>query len=682
MARRGLLRLWLAGTCALVGGAVALTPAPALAEEPVTLASSGQITDKVDALGARRGEVTQALDTLDRDQKVQLYVVYVADFSGRGAQAWADDTAVKNGLGRRDMLMAVGTSARQYAVSVDPSFKLTDAQLDDVASVAIEPALRQNDWAGAAIGAANGYNAALSGKPVPPVQVQPGKADPGVGGGPSAWTCFLIAIVAAAIGVGLWLWLRSRKKKAPQATGGAPAPLADVPLPQLDAQASQLLIDTDDAVRTSEQELGFATAQFGEESTVRFAETLAAAKDHLNAAFRLRQKLDDDEPEDDPTRHAWLAEIITRCQEANQRLDAEAADFDRLRDLGKRAPEAIGELEGSAQVLTGRLEAARATLSGLAAKYPASASASVADNPRQAADRLAFANEQLTQAGRALGTGDGNRAAVMVRAAEEALGQTGQLVEAVERRVSELGQAESGLPALLAETDKDVAEGRAAVQAGHAQGDLTQVLAGAESVAAAVRAEMASGSFDPLDAVRRLEEADGALDASLADIRDLEARQQRARAALDQAALAARSRIAAAEDFINTNRGGVGSEARTRLAEARRQYDQAVAASSSDPIAALEAAQRADQLAASAQELAEGDVRGYQSPMGGGGGFGGGGGGGSSTGAMLGGILIGTLLGGGGGGGRGSSQGGGRRVTPGSFGGGATRGRRGAGGRF
>jgi len=676
MALRGLLRLVAVGLLVLLSSAPA---GVATADEPLAL-DSGQITDKVGALGSRKGEVTTALDRLNADQGVQLFVVYVADFSGRNAQTWADETANRNGLGRRDMLMAVGTSVRQYAVSVDTDFPLTDAQLDTVARVAIEPSLQQNDWAGAAIGAANGYNATLSGKPVPGVAVQPGEADPGGGGGVSAWLCFAILLAVVVIAVAVW-WFMRKRKQAAQGGGGAAADLTGVPLPELDKQASQLLIDTDDAVRTSEQELGFATAQFGEEATARFSETVTAAKEHLNVSFRLRQRLDDDEPEDDATRRQMLTEIISRCQEANTRLDAEAADFDRLRDLGKRAPEAIGELEGTAQTLAKRLDGARTTLTELGGRYPAGAVATVAENPAQAADRLAFANEQLNLAGKALGTGDGNKAAVLVRAAEEAVGQTGQLLEAVERRVGELNEAETGLPALLTETDNDLAEGRAAVAAGRQGAGLAESLARTESVAASVRQEMATGSYDPLDAVRRLEEADQALDKALADVRDLEARQQRARANLEQAALAARSRIAAAEDFINTNRGGVGSEARTRLAEARRQYEQAVELSGTDPMAALAAAQQADQLAASARDLAESDVRGYQTPSMPGGGFGGGGGGGgSSTAAVLGGILIGGLLGGGGGG-RGGS-GGGPRMTPGSFGGGGTRGRRGAGGRF
>ncbi|MEY2229241.1 TPM domain-containing protein, partial [Streptomyces sp. BF23-30] len=151
-------------------------------------------------------------------------------------------------------------------------------------------------------------------------------------------------------------------------------------------------------------------------------------------------------------------------------------------------------------------------------------------------------------------------------------------------------------------------------------------------------------------------------------------------ALLDQAMLAARSAIGAATDYITTTRGAVGSQARTRLAEAGRHLERAVSLTEADPAGALAEAQRADALAREAQQLAEQDVRAYQDPYAGrrhGGGQGG---------AVLGGIILGEILrggrGGGGFGGGGGGFGGGGGSGPGSFGGGGTRGRMGGGGRF
>jgi hypothetical protein len=66
--------------------------------------------------------------------------------------------------------------------------------------------------------------------------------------------------------------------------------------------------------------------------------------------------------------------------------------------------------------------------------------------------------------------------------------------------------------------------------------------------------------------------------------------------------------VTAAEDFITTRRGGVGAAGRTRLAEARRHFQQAIGSAQRDPDAALTEAQYADALAQQARALSEQDV--------------------------------------------------------------------------
>ena len=75
-----------------------------------------------------------------------------------------------------------------------------------------------------------------------------------------------------------------------------------------------------------------------------FAAVLEEARGELTASFRLRQRLDDAEPEDDATRRSMLAEIISRCEAANAKLDDQAEDFDRLRDLERNAPQVLAEV--------------------------------------------------------------------------------------------------------------------------------------------------------------------------------------------------------------------------------------------------------------------------------------------------------------------------------------------------
>ena len=129
-------------------------------------------------------------------------------------------------------------------------------------------------------------------------------------------------------------------------------------------------------------------------------------------------------------------------------------------------------------------------------------------------------------------------------------------------------------------------------------------------------------------------------------------------------------------DFIDTRRGIVGPEARTRLAEAVRHIGAAEQKRSTDPAEAIAHANGAAMLASQAQTLATADLQNAQrSYMGPGGPFGGRGGGGGNIGAMIGGILIGNILSGGmrggfGGGGFGTGSFGGSGGGGGMFGGG------------
>lgn len=678
---------------------LALPAAPAArADDPVTLSRDGQITDKAGALGDRRDQVRPALDRLYGERRVQLFVVYVRDFSGRSAQSWADATADRNGLGRDDILLAVATHDRSYAYTVEQGSRLTDAQLDDVARTAIEPALRENDWAGAAIG----YSAVLAGKAVPTPAVTPGVADPGTSGsgGTSATDLILpVVVVGGAAAAAGYAYTRRRRRATTRTTpgakgwgpasagpGGSPAP---TPLPELDARAKEALVETDDAVRTSEEELGFATAQFGEEAAAPFTEAVGYAKGELTAAFRLRQQLDDAFPEDDATRRRMLDEIIGRCTDAGSRLDAVSGDFDRLRALERDAPQALATAEAAFRALAGRVSAAETTLTTMREEYAESAFAAVAGDIEQAKDRLVFATSSLNRGRQSVDSTNHSAAAVYIRATEGAVDQATTLVDAVERRSRELVGAAGRLPAALTETETDLADAGGLLEGtgeGAPTADLRGRIARAKSVLGDVRAEMRAGPYDPIDALRRVEEADAALDAALAGVREREAGDRRARSLLDGAVLTARSAIAAAADFITTNRGAVGSQARTRLAEAQRRLERSrELAGSKNPQGALAEAQQADSLAGQARSLAEQDVRAYGNRNGPGGARGTGGGVG---GAVLGGIILGGLLGGGGGRGGGVHGGGfgggghGGAAGPGSFGGGGTRGRRGGGGRF
>ena len=169
----------------------------------------------------------------------------------------------------------------------------------------------------------------------------------------------------------------------------------------------------------------------------------------------------------------------------------------------------------------------------------------------------------------------------------------------------------------------------------------------------------------------------------LAVVAEKRAAQERLQRSYEQALSAAQSRVRGVSDFIDTRRGSVGPEARTRLAEAVRQLQAAQAKQGTDLPAAIAHANGATTLAMQAQQLANSDVQrahqAYNSQHYGGG---------SNSGAVLGGIIIGNILSGALRGGLGGSVGGGSwRSTSfggsgGGRGGGSGGGFSGGGGRF
>lgn len=667
-------------------------PAAAHAEDPVTFGQS-HIVDEVGALGDREGEVTEALDRLFADTQTDLFVVYVDSFTDpEDRVAWADETAARNGLGTNDVLLAVATDERQYQLSVATGFALSDAQLQEVETVAIEPALRENDWAGAAIGAADGIAASLAGAPVVTPDVRPGEASPGGEGGIPG--ILIVLVVVAVIGVVIFMIVRAGRKRAVPA-GRGQGEVAAVPTAQLKQRASSALVQTDDAIKSSEQELGFAIAQYGAEATGAFQAALDTARAQLRQGFTLQQRLDDSEPDSEEQRRAWYGEIIALCEKANAALDEQAENFDELRQLEQRAPDAAASVASEITGVDARITETEATLAALRERYSEDALATVADNPGQADARVTFAQNALTEANARLGAGDASAAAIGIRAAEEAVDQAVLLLDAVDRLGADLAAAAQGVGGMLRELESDLGQARALPAGAGDAVDLPGIIARTEHEVAEAKQRLSAGRINPIELVQRLEASNEQMDAALTGVRDAEARAQRAQAALSQSILAARSQVSAAEDFITARRGAVGAEARTRLAEAGRLVVQAEAYRATDPAAALAAAHRANSLAAEAIAIARNDVDDF-SPMGGMGDmFGGGrtarGGGDGSLGAVLGGILIGQILGGGGGGGGfggfgggggGRRGGGGGFGIPGGFGGSGTRSRRGGGGRF
>lgn len=642
--------------------------APALASPPVDLAGA-YVLDETGVLDGRAASVEQAIDRLFEASGAALYVVIVDRFEGSvDGLAWADETAAISGLGDRDALLAIAVDDREYATSVGVDFPASDAQLSAAETEALVPELRNDAWADGIIAYADSLTAALApagggsaggGIPIVPIAL-------GVGGaGAIAW--FLIA--------------RARRKKGP-----VTAAVEQQSVAELDQTASRRLVQLDDALTTSEQELGFAEAQFGAAPTEGFRTALTQAKALVADAFRVRRELDDENPETDEQKRASLIGIIAACDEADALLESQEEAFDALRDVEQDLPAALASVTASRAAAPAVLEAAEATVHRLRTDFEGTAISSVVDAPAQARRLLELADAELAEATANQQAGRTSEAAIDVRSAQLAIAQLTSTTTAVERLATELAEARV---ALAAQQD-DLRAGIAAAAALPSSAGLASAIAAAESTLSSVDAS------DPIAGLERVVAVDRELDSQLAGAREESERRAKAEAALERTLASARSRILSAAEYVTAHRGAVGADARARLAEAQAQEQIASDTKATDPVGALSAAQRALDFAGQALQSAENDVRATMAPSGpvGGliGGAGSGGGGGISE-ALVGGLIGGLLSGGGGGGGFGGGSSrprfgssGGRRPS----GGGSSRrsssgrssGRRGGGGRF
>ncbi|MDN4646167.1 TPM domain-containing protein [Arthrobacter sp. PsM3] len=633
-----------------VAGLLALPAAPALAEDPVTIPSGQNIVDSGNVLGNRKAEVQDAIQKLLKDHKYNLYVITAKTFENPAdPKAWAQAVATTKGMGKADVILTMSDDGKYYFAPYSTS--AIASKTSNITQNAIVPNLAggKRDFAQAAIDTATAVGDAAGG------------GSGAVSSGGTAGNAVLVGVgVVAAGGAGAYLYLRNRRKKAAAGAGegngtqGAELdPLAGLTVEELRRRSGSLLIEADDAIKSSEQELGFAQAQYGDAAVGNFTKALEDAKGHMSESFKLQQQLDDHIPDTEEQQRTWLGEIIRRSEAALASLQEQKADFDSLRELEKNAPQALAAVSAGASEAEAKIASAEQSLSELRAKYAESALVQVGDNINQAKERLAFVQNASVTAQEKLSAGESSLAAVAVRAAEESLHQTNVLIGAITKVAGTLDEARSGLESAVVDTSQDLAQARALLQSG-THPELAGPVAGVEAALAQVKAEIQGGKIDPVATLERVETAHQSLDASLSGIRDQQEQARRAQASLQQTIMSAQAQISATSDYITARRGGVGTEARTRLAEAQRNLDYALSISRTDPVTALQYAQQAHSLAAQAAQLAQSDVDhfgGYSNQGYGRGGMFGSGGGGGLGGAILGGILINSILHGGGGGG-------------------------------
>ena len=200
---------------------------------------------------------------------------------------------------------------------------------------------------------------------------------------------FLLLVVGViAIAIGVARSSRRNRLAAQQAT-------------QVDAEraahaaqeANRQLLSADEQVRTATDELNYARAQFGLNSTDEFARAIEAGKAAVSRGFSAQGQMNSATA---PAEQLRLATAIMQDLGANMNpLSAIQASFATKRAEQASLPERIAEArERLAEELTD-LERAKSELASISTLYPAQMLASLQDNPEQASALLTSARTAL-----------------------------------------------------------------------------------------------------------------------------------------------------------------------------------------------------------------------------------------------------------------------------------------------
>lgn len=140
-------------------------PPPGVVEAPQVPSAAPMKLDRAvtDSAGALRSEQTAevktAVKSLQEARGVRLWVVYVDAFDVSPVD-WARKTLSLTKAGDGDAILAVATKQRNYVFLVSPAAANGSEQaVNDMRRNTIEPKLRDDDFAGAAVAAATGLQA-------------------------------------------------------------------------------------------------------------------------------------------------------------------------------------------------------------------------------------------------------------------------------------------------------------------------------------------------------------------------------------------------------------------------------------------------------------------------------------------------------------------------------------------
>ena len=563
---------------------------PALAASPMSISDS--VTDPDGWLSSADRSTIESATSRAASSGKPVKVVVVANFSGTDANSWCQQTVERSSLTNGTVVYVIAYDQRRDAAC---SFNGPSSSSLQSAVRASESQLTPNPLTSSAV--ANGVNAFVntllsgtsnsgSSSTNSSYSSNPGATDDDGSSLISLSVMFLL-LVGGVIAIAIAVARSSRRNR-----------LAAQQAAQVDAEsaaraaqeANRQLLSADEQVRTATDELNYARAQFGLNSTDEFARAIEAGKAAVSRGFSAQAQMNSATA---PAEQLRLATAIMQDLGANMNpLSTIQASFATKRAEQASLPERIAEArERLAEELTD-LERAKSELASISTLYPAQMLASLQDNPEQAAALLTSARTALDTAEASAPT-DRAHAASALDTALRALTMANHQTDAIFSAKSDLDAIRDRLVSAISSISSDITDVN---ELNTDPAVFNPLVADAHAAIAEAQAALAN-TGDPLAALEHLRMSEATLDAALEPLRTKEEAYEKARTAAEAQISLAESAVSQAERYVQGRRGAIDLDLRSTLNNAETALSTARRSLEDDPEAASTHAMNARALA-------------------------------------------------------------------------------------
>ena len=540
----------------------------AYADSPVTITST--VTDPHSFLSDSQAQsASQSLSKL-KSGGLDAYVVLVTDFSDQAPVKWCEAAGTKSGLSNSSLVLVIATEQRVAATCGNTDQKgIADSAVVSAFAAAKTELGKANPLdADTVVSAIQAYSSSLKAsqssgstikKSTTPTKTRAAKSSSSSTSSSSAFPLssiilFVFFLILLPI-ILITAIVRSQRKTRKTVVG-----TQEQQRVQSTLDLARMLLDADDVVRASEDEIEFARAQFGPDAVASFSSAIDNARALVSRGFALQRGNEDGS---NPVSTQEMNDFINRLNAAMNQLVQERQSFTERRNKEANIGEQVSDLLDSIAQTRNQISQAEMDLQTLKLAYSAKAIASLIGRPDQA---RALLDQAETSAKEALAAQQsGQNAYETLEVARRALALARHQLESITQAPDQLARSSELLTAAIGSITSDIS-------------DVTRLKADpvafkplVDSAQAAISGGHAAqnGHGDPLAALESLRLAEAALDEALAPLRSAEERAQRAQSGIDALLSQADSEVARANQHITSHGSLVGFDARSQLSFAR-----------------------------------------------------------------------------------------------------------------